>query len=119
MYSPAAWPPSLRRSPTAGDSVLFGDVTSGFDVVAVWVANERSVVTRVVNGPQLRFVEHFASGGHSNVKEGSHGGSIVGGERDVDRPVGLALIEHTEPQGRAVTDPETDHVTEIHQSLAP
>jgi hypothetical protein len=44
-------------------------VVDGFDVVAVWVADEHAVVTGVILGPHSRFVQHLGTGRDGGISE--------------------------------------------------
>ena len=48
-------------------------MADSLDVVAVGITHERSVVVRVVLGPDAGFVQHFRTGGDGRIEEGSNG----------------------------------------------
>lgn len=92
---PAAGMPA-RIAPTAPLPALFGAVRDRLDVVAVWIADERAEVARVVLRPDLRLVEHFGAGFDGSSKERPDGRPVSGLEGDMRFPepdAGLLLAD--------------------------
>ena len=98
-------------------------VVDGLDVVAVRVAQEHSVVARVVLRELARGVQHLHPGRHGGLVHGVHRGPVGGLEGDVEFP-GLGAGGRPQPEHRlAVLTAQADYdrlaVREAHHLVHP
>ena len=97
-----------------GTSLLLGRVTDGLDVVAIGIAHERAVVTRVVLGPEPRLVQHLRAACDGSVEEGAHRGAVGRDERNVRFAESVAGGTRADPEVGLGRHAEPDDVSEIH-----
>ena len=90
-------------------------MADGFDVVAVGIAHEGSVVTGVVLGPDPGLVQHFGAGLHRRVEKRSHRRSIGGLERDV-RLAKAATRVRAQPEIGLQVGAVADVLTKVHHA---
>src|ERR1035438_3369819 len=114
-------PRPVRPSPATTWSCL--TVVYGLDVVAVGIAQEHSVITRVVLGPFARPVQYFRPGRDGGVVHRIHGLAVGRAERHVQFP-GLGSGGRPQPElGHAVRAGQADDdgvtVREAHRLAHP
>lgn len=105
--------PWLRPRTPAG---LFGHVADGFDVVAIWVADEGTVVVRVVLGPDARLMEHVGVSIDRGLEERPHGAPVGCRERDMRLAEALAGGPRANPELWAGRHAEADGIPKIHHA---
>src|SRR5215469_9049522 len=125
IAGPATTAPSALPSPRPArlpdcearlTSGLLGPVADGFDVVAVRVAHEGTVVGGVIFRPEAGLMQHLGASILRGSKEGPHGGPVGRREREVRLTEALPSRLLRDPEIWLVADSETDGPAEVHQA---